>query len=116
MSVMTDEEYEVYRKTELSAFAFSSQAKGIFSMLENSGEGALTGVARKLYLNDITLKRYDRALSLSKKYGVPISSVIMVIVSRNSAIQHYFDTKSMIWKQIFYENLTIPISMNIVHS
>jgi len=41
---------------------------------------------------------------------------IMVIVSRNSAIQHYFDTKSMIWKQIFYENLTIPISMNIVHN
>ena len=41
---------------------------------------------------------------------------IMVIVSRNSAIQHYFDTKSMIWKQIFDENLTIPISMNIAHN
>jgi len=41
---------------------------------------------------------------------------MMVIVSRNSAKLHYFDTKSMIWKQIFDENLTIPFSMNIVHN
>lgn len=37
----------------------------------------------------------------------------MVIVSRDSAFQHYLDTKSSIWEQIFKENLTIPITMNI---
>ena len=79
-TAMTDEEYEVYSKTELSAFAFSSQAMGIFSLLEKGGEEALTGAVRKFYLNDITLKRYDRALSLAKKYGMPISSVIMSYV------------------------------------
>ena len=37
----------------------------------------------------------------------------MVIVSRNSKIIYCFDTKSLIWIQIFKENLTIPIAMNI---
>ena len=37
----------------------------------------------------------------------------MVIVSRDSAFQHYLDTKSSIWEQIFKENLTISIAMNI---
>ena len=43
----------------------------------------------------------------------PTSLPIMVIESRNSANSHYFDTKSLIWSQIFYENLSIPIAMNI---
>ena len=37
----------------------------------------------------------------------------MVIESRNSVITHYFDTKSLIWSQIFKENLSMPIAMNI---
>ena len=37
----------------------------------------------------------------------------MVIVSRNSDKKHYFDTKSLICEQIFKENLTITIAMNI---
>jgi len=37
---------------------------------------------------------------------------IMVIESRNSVNLHYFDTKSMIWSQIFKENLFISIAMN----
>ncbi len=41
--------------------------------------------------------------------------VIMVIASRNGEKFHYFDTKSSICKQIFRENLTIPIAMNIEH-
>ena len=56
----------------------------------------------------------DTLIKISYILGMDIN--IMVIVSRNSAIQHYFDTKSMIWKQIFDENLTIPISMNIAHN
>ena len=39
--------------------------------------------------------------------------VIMVIASRNSVKPHYFDTKSMIWSQIFIENLSMTIAMNI---
>ena len=39
--------------------------------------------------------------------------MIMVIDSRNSGKIHYFDTKSLIWWQIFKENLSIPIAMNI---
>ena len=37
----------------------------------------------------------------------------MVIVSRNSVLSTIFDIKSSIWEQIFKENLTIPIAMNI---
>ena len=37
----------------------------------------------------------------------------MVIEIRNSANSHYFDTKSLIWLQIFFENLSMYIEMNI---
>ncbi len=37
----------------------------------------------------------------------------MVIVSRNRVNTRYFDTKSMIWSQIFLENLSISIAINI---
>ena len=40
--------------------------------------------------------------------------IIMVIECRNSVDLHYFDTKSSIWSQIFNENLSMPIAMNIV--
>ena len=39
--------------------------------------------------------------------------LIMVIDSRNSGKIHYFATKSLIWWQIFKENLSISIAMNI---
>ena len=39
--------------------------------------------------------------------------IIMVIGIRNSVNLHYFDTKSLIWSQIFYENLSMSIAMNI---
>ena len=38
---------------------------------------------------------------------------LMAIESRNSVILHYFDTESLIWSQIFKENLSISIAMNI---
>ena len=38
---------------------------------------------------------------------------IMVIESRNSVNVHYFDTKSLIWQQIFFENLSMSIAMSI---
>ena len=39
----------------------------------------------------------------------------MLIECRDNAKYHYLDTKSLIWHQIFEENLTIPIEMNIEH-
>ena len=38
---------------------------------------------------------------------------IIKIVGRNSVNTHYFDTKSLIWSQIFFENLSMSIAMNI---
>ena len=39
----------------------------------------------------------------------------MFTARRNSALSHYFDTKSLIWYKIFKENFTIIIAMNIKH-
>ena len=41
------------------------------------------------------------------------ANVIMVIERQNSVNLHYFDTKSLIWLQIFFKNLSISIAMNI---
>ena len=40
----------------------------------------------------------------------------MVIVSRYSKIIYCIDTKSLIWEQIFNENLTISIAMSVVRN
>ena len=51
--------------------------------------------------------------SQMERNGNITGEVIMVIESRKSVNTHYFDTKSLIWLQIFIENLSMPIAMNI---
>ncbi len=61
----------------------------------------------------------ESAARVCKAYGMErvdiyaTTSNITVIESRNSVNPHYFDTKSLIWSQIFDENLSMPIAMNI---
>ena len=63
--------------------------------------------------------QYNFPVTIGKNCWIGAGSVIvpgitiMVIESRNSVNLHYFDTKSLIWSQIFFENLSMSIAMNI---
>ncbi len=58
---------------------------------------------------------YNKTETAGFQYHTDFSQhiTITVIESRNSVNLHYFDTKSLIWSQIFDENLSVPIAMNI---
>ena len=63
--------------------------------------------------------QYNFPVTIGKNCWIGAGAVIvpgitiMVIESRNSVNLHYFDTKSLIWSQIFFENLSMSIAMNI---
>ena len=58
--LMNDQEYEYFKNHDLTVFAFASQAKGFFSKLYAGGVENLSPKARERYLNEESLKRYQR--------------------------------------------------------
>ena len=68
---------------------------------------------RKMQKHKLCDLPFRKITDISKSQNAVILTyyVIMVIVGRNNESISYFDTKSLIWQQIFKENLTIPIAM-----
>ena len=64
------EEKAKYDKSHFPVFAFSSQAKGFF---EKYSQGTLSEKAKERYLNDNTLKTYERIKKFAQESGNTIS-------------------------------------------
>lgn len=86
---MDDDEYELYKKSALPVIAYSSQGKGIFSLLQSGGVQSLTDGIRIDYLNETNLKRFEAANELAKKYGVSISSIVLAYIYSNQDISSH---------------------------
>lgn len=86
---MDENEYQLYKKAGIPVIAYSSQGKGIFSILDSGGEKALSENIRKFYLNSLTLRRFKAAKSLSEKYGMPISSIVLSYIYSNPDIKSH---------------------------
>lgn len=74
---MDDASYEQYCKDQLNVFAFSSQAKGFFAILEGGGEAALPARTRQMFYNDVNLKRYNSLRQMSAEKGVSIPTLVI---------------------------------------
>lgn len=83
---MDEREYEIYSGKNIPVVAYSSQGKGIFSVLKTDGADALSEGVRESYLNGATLRRFKIAEEISEKYGVPISSVVLSYIYSNPDI------------------------------
>lgn len=83
---MDEGEYAAYVESSLPVIAYSSQGKGIFSLLKKGGEAALNDSIRENYLNERTLRRFRAAEKLSRRYGVPISSVVLAYIYANPSV------------------------------
>lgn len=81
--LMNDEEYEYFKETKLSVFAFASQAKGFFSKMETGGEAALSKKARERYLNSKTLKTYEKIRDAAKITGHTVSEIAVAVLTNN---------------------------------
>lgn len=75
--VMTDEEYKMYVRAQYQVFAFSSQAKGFFGIMEKVGEAALPDSVRRVYENQRNIELFSRVKACSVKKGAPCSATAL---------------------------------------
>ena len=75
------EEKAKYDKSHFPVFAFSSQAKGFF---EKYSQGTLSEKAKERYLNDNTLKTYERIKKSAQESGNTISYTALSMLIKQS--------------------------------
>ena len=75
------EEKAKYDKSHFPVFAFSSQAKGFF---EKYSQGTLSEKAKERYLNDNTLKTYERIIKFAQESGNTISYTALSMLIEQS--------------------------------
>lgn len=76
------EEKAKYDKSHFPVFAFSSQAKGFF---EKYSQGTLSEKAKERYLNDNTLKTYERIKKFAQESGNTISySALSMLIKQSN--------------------------------
>lgn len=78
---LEDDEKAKYDKSHFPVFAFSSQAKGFF---EKYSQGTLSEKAKERYLNDDTLKTYERIKKSAQESGNTISYTALSMLIKQS--------------------------------
>ncbi len=68
---------EFYAREKMPVFAYTAQAKGLFSKLERLGVDGISEGLRREFICDETLRRYDVMRSLARELGVPIGQVAL---------------------------------------
>ena len=87
--VMTETEYEYYKKRPLTVFAYASQAHGFFAKY---GNGDLSEGVRLEYLNDYNTRLYQRLAKVAEQYNSTVSeAAIAALIQRKD-----FDTVPVI--------------------
>lgn len=76
-----EEEKEKYDKGDLPVFAFSSQAKGFF---EKYAANTLSGKAKERYLNEESVKTFERICERAKKDNSTISHTALKMLQEQS--------------------------------
>lgn len=66
-----------YTKEKMPVFAYTSQAKGLFSKLENLGVGGIGEGLKREFICEETLRRFDVLREVANELGRPISQVAL---------------------------------------
>lgn len=81
--LMNDNEYDYFKKTGLTVFAYAAQAKGFFSKMDRGGVDNLNETVRQRYLNPESLKRYEIIKEISEKTGHSIGEIVVAALTNN---------------------------------
>lgn len=87
--VMTEGEYDKYSKSELNLFAFSAQAKGFFTRLEESGKDGLTDMHKTQYLNEYNLKLAEKLKEIADKNQVTVSTIAVAMLINDTKLNTF---------------------------
>lgn len=86
---MDADSYQQYQNNDLNVFAFSSQAKGFFAIMENSGLDGLPSRTRDMFLNDENLALFDRLKAMSAQKGISIPMLVIAALVSDSAVNTF---------------------------
>lgn len=78
--LMNKNEYEYFKNSDLTVFAFAAQAKGFFSKYDAGGACALSEKAEKRYYNEKTLYAYDCIKKISREHGCSVGAAALAAV------------------------------------
>ena len=73
---MDKESFLYYKEKNIPVVAYSSQAKGFFSKMAETGEASLSDKAKKRYLNKENLETLEILKSIAEKNSCSVASVI----------------------------------------
>ena len=73
---MDKESFIYYKEKNIPVVAYSSQAKGVFSKMAETGEDSLSDKAKKRYLNEENAKTLAVLIKLAKEHGISVASLI----------------------------------------
>ena len=68
---------EFYEREKTAIFAYTAQAKGVFSKLERLGVDGISEGLRREFICDETLRRYDVMRDIASELGRPIGQVAL---------------------------------------
>jgi aryl-alcohol dehydrogenase-like predicted oxidoreductase len=74
---MDEEGMAFHRQTGMAAIPYSSQARGFFTKLEDSGLDGIPDGDRRVYATDANMRRFTQAQALAKQYQVAINEVAL---------------------------------------
>ena len=77
ITAMDEVQYEKYSLDDLNVFAFSSQAKGFFAIMEKGGEAALPEKTKQMFWNERNLERFHRLKTMAQEKNVPIPALVI---------------------------------------
>lgn len=75
--VMDDHEHEGYRRNTLPVMAYTSQAQGLFSLIQKSGVDSLPAALIRTYINPTTQSRAERILTIAAETGLSPTAIAL---------------------------------------
>ena len=76
-----------YEGEEMPIFAFTSQAKGLFSKLEKLGEDGISESLKREFICDETIRRYREIKKLSLILDRPVSQIALAALIRDPHLE-----------------------------
>lgn len=90
--IMNDDEYNYFKNSSLTVFAFASQAKGFFPKFLKGGKEALSKKAFDRYYNSETVSRFENLKKIAEEKNCSINSIAVSALINN----YDFDTVPII--------------------
>jgi aryl-alcohol dehydrogenase-like predicted oxidoreductase len=89
LTVMDDKEHAGYAKNGMPVMAYTSQGKGLFSLIRDNGYERLSDSMKRTYINPETKARAERIFAVSEEIGVSPSVVSLAYLLYDKNIKAY---------------------------